>query len=288
MDFGINFNGDMSAQDLKEAARAAEGAGFTYIWVGESINYVHPFPIMAACLEYTENMKVGTGIISPQRTRAYHIRKAVATMKELYGERVLVGMAPGDRFGLQADCIDTGKVLDLLEKSIQRFKEDDPSVPVFIGASGPRMIELGSRVADGVLLNYVHPDYVKWAIDHFEKDTYKAVYGPSLVLPDDRLLGHLRGAASVVAAGANHVFVRDMGLVDLIHDIREIVKGKKWDALRGYEEELLNYFTISGSARDIKKRIKEYEALGVDQVVFGTPLGRSVDAIETLGDIIAR
>jgi 5,10-methylenetetrahydromethanopterin reductase len=286
MDIGINFNGDMSAPDLEKAARAAEEAGFTHIWVGESINYVHPFPIMTACLEYTERVKVGTGIISPQRTRRYHIRKACATMKEVYGDRVLVGLAPGDRYGLQTDCIDTGKVLALLEKSVQRFRETDPTVPVFIGASGPRLIEMGSRVGDGVLLNYVHPDYVKWAIGHFEKDTYKAVYGPSLVLPDDELVGHLRGAAAVVAAGANHVFVRENGLVDLVHDIRRIVKEKRWRDLAVYEEPLLENFAIAGSGDEIKKRIQEYEKMGIDQVIFGTPLGRSLEAIEAIGDLI--
>lgn len=286
MDFGINFNGDMSTPDLKKAARAAEEAGFTHIWVGESINYVHPFPIMTACLEYTEDIKVGTGIISPQRTRRYHIRKAASTMKEVYGDRVLVGLAAGDKYGLQTDCIDTGKVMTLLENSVKRFKETDPTVPVFIGASGPRLIGLGSRVADGVLLNYVHPDHVRWALDHFEKDTYKAVYGPSLVLPDEELVGNLRGAAAVVAAGANHVFARDMGIVDLVHDIRQIVMEKRWGALGDYEDELLSTFTLSGSAGDIARRIKEYETLGIDQVVFGTPLAKSLDAIHSIGDMI--
>jgi len=287
MDFGVNLNGDMYASELKEAAAAAEEAGFSHIWVGESITYLHPFPIMAACLEYTENIKVGTGIISPQRTRRFHIRRAVSTMKEVYGPRIVVGLAPGDRYGLMTDCIDTGRVLSTLEKSVHRFKETDPQVPVFIGASGPRVIELGSREADGMLLNYVHPDYVRWALGHLRKDCYTAVYGPSLILPNEDLMATLRGAAAVVAAGANRTFAREMGLTDLVHGVRGMVKEKRWSGLAPYEKELLERFTISGSMEDISRRIEEYIEMGIDQVIFGVPFGRDIDGIKRMGEVIS-
>jgi 5,10-methylenetetrahydromethanopterin reductase len=286
MDFGVNLNGDSPIEEIKEAAMAAEEAGFSHIWVGESINYLHPFPIMAACLEYTENIKVGSGIISPQRTRRFHIRRAVSTLKEVYGPRIVVGLAPGDRYGLMTDCIDTGGILSLMEKSVHRFKETDPQVPVFVGASGPRLINLAGEKADGVLLNYVHPRYVRWALRYLGRHTYTAVYGPSLLLPNDYMKGSLRGSAAVVVAGSNHVFLREMGLTDFASNIRGIVKEDKWGDLANYEKELLEGFTISGSMEDISRRIEEYMEMGIDQVIFGVPFGRDIEGIRRMEEII--
>ncbi|NOZ76345.1 MAG: LLM class flavin-dependent oxidoreductase [Euryarchaeota archaeon] len=288
MDFGLNINGNMDLEGLREAAQAAEEAGFSHIWVGESTAYLHPFPIMTACLEYTEDIRVGTGIISPKRTRRFHIQKAAATLKEVYGPRVMVGLAPGDRYGLLADCIESAGVLAMLEETVRGLKEDDPELPVFLGASGPRLVALAGDAADGVLLNYVRPEYVRWALGFLKRDTYTAVYGPALLLPGGRLEGQLLGAAAVVAAGSNPAFQEEMGLSDFASRMQELVRQKRWAELAAYEKGLLEGFTISGGVDEISGRIEEYREMGIDQVVFGVPFCRDVRGIRRMGEVISQ
>ncbi len=276
MDFGINFNGDMSPQRVRERARIAEEAGFDYIWVGETTSFVHPFPVIANICHNTEAIKVGAGIISVQKNRCIHIKKGFETLREVYGSRFVIGIAPGDRFGLLTTCVVTRDIIKKIRECTAQLNKG--GTPIFIGAAGPKLIELATTVADGILLNYVHPDFVRWAIKHFKRKVYTAAYGPSLVLPDKKNENHLRISAATVIAGGNRVFLEDFGLVEVSEEIRTILKKRRYDTLKKYDR-VLDKFTISGDIREIKGRIEELEKLGIDQVIFSSPLSNNPESI---------
>lgn len=287
LDFGINFNGDVSINKIKEGVRASENAGFSHIWVGENAGFLHSFPIMVACLEYTEKIKVGSGIISARRNRPFHIKKHFKTLEEAYGPRVIAGLAPGDKNSLLFDCMDTRDILKTMKNAVEGLKKSSPEIPVFIGASGPKLLKLASKVADGVLLNYVHPDYVEWALKYLKKDIYKAVYGPALLSPKKEFEEELRASSAIVIAGSNSEFLREMELLDLTLDIQRIVENRRWGDLKIHSEVLLERFTIFGNLKDITKRIEAYQNLGIDQVIFGSPFWKSTQGIKKMREIIS-
>ncbi len=277
MDLGINFNGDMSPLRVKKRAMIAEEAGFDYIWVGETTSFVHPFPVIANICHNTKGIKVGAGIISPQKNRCFHIKKGFETLGEVYGGRFVIGIAPGDKFGLLTACVVTREIIRKIEECTAELNKD--GMPIFIGAAGPKLIELATAAADGILLNYVHPDFIKWAIKHFKKKVYTAAYGPSLVLPDRKNENYLRISAATVIAGGNRVFLEDFGLLDVSNEIRDVLKKRRYDSLEDYAR-ILDKFTISGDIGEIKCRVEELEKLGVDQVVFSSPLSNNPESIK--------
>lgn len=302
MDYGMNFNGDMPLPRILKGARAAEGAGFGYLWVGETVAFVHPFPLMTALCEHTR-LKVGSGIISPRSNRCRQLRGAFQTLREIYGDRLVAGIAPGDAEGLKRigaygpalDTLDTilttlsvttlkrigiyGPTLDGLRRCAEELRG---VVPVFVGAQGPELLALASG-ADGVLLNYAHPDYVRWALGHLKKKLYAAVYAPSLLLPDAKNLTRLRVAAAIVASGSPRAFQEEFGLAERIADVKAALTKGRYDLLRGYESFLLDRFTVSGGLDEIEARIEDLRVLGVDQVIFATPMSRNLRSIEGLG-----
>lgn len=307
MDYGINFNGDMPFQDIAKGSKISEEIGFHYIWVGESKDVVHPFPVIALICESTEKTRIGSGVISPQLNRCEHIIKAFETLQEVYGRRFVVGLAPGDYFGLKSlgikrkpietvgvcviDIVTSRNpvfVVDDVEdlKAKSRIKRDITDIPIFIGAASPKMIKLASSIADGVLLNYVHPDFVEWALRYFKKKNYVGVYGPSLILPDKKYEGHLKIAASVVASSVSKEIQEEFDIEESIEDIKNIILKKRYGELKKYNNFLLEKFTISGDISEIRNRIDEFKDMKVDQVIFGGPMCENINSIKQLKGLL--
>lgn len=284
MDYGVNFNGDRSLADIKKGAKAGEEAGFNYIWAGENVEFIHPFPVVAAISAATKHVTVGSGIISPQLNRCLHIRRSFEVFREAYGERYVIGIAPGDKSGLiKAGATQKG-VLSNIMGCLYYLKSH--GFGVYLGASGPRLLEMGGRLADGVLLNYVYPEYIRWAKKRIRRSRYLGAYGPALLLPDEKNGKSILLAAAFVAAGANPVFLRDFELVEKVARIRALLIKKKYSELRKYSGLLLENFTISGTITAVQQRVEELRKQGVDQVIFGSPFSYNLKSITKLGSLL--
>ncbi len=272
MDFGVNFNGDMDIREAMSKATKAEKMGFSHIWVGESRSFVHPFPLIVSLSSATQNIVMGTGIISALGNRCFHINKAFLTLKEFYGERFIAGIAPGDEQSLKIECISTKSVLKKLEYCISKIRK---TVPVFIGASGPKLIELATLKAEGIILNYINPEYLKWALKHRKKKKYTVAIAPSLILPDKENERELLYAAGVIVAGANKVFLEEAGIYKEAQEVRKKVVNGNFRALVEHKDFLLENFTLSGTQKEFVEKVEELMKLGLDQVIFGSPFNKS-------------
>jgi 5,10-methylenetetrahydromethanopterin reductase len=279
--YGVNFNGDRPFERIKKGARIAEEEGFNYIWVGENPEFMHPFPVIAAVAEATSSIKVGSGIISPYLNRCVHIARGFQVLREAYGDRFVIGIAPGDKLGLRRVGIKIKGVEGRIKECLLGLKA--LGFRVFLGASEPGLIAMGSALSDGVLLNYVNPEYVKWALRFVEKPLSIAAYGPALLLPDEDNVEYLLLAAATVAAGSNAAFQREFGLEERVKKIRDILRRRKYEELHKHRAFLLEGFTLSGSPGEIADRIRELEELGVKQVVFGYPMGNCLASLRELG-----
>jgi 5,10-methylenetetrahydromethanopterin reductase len=280
MDYGVNFNGDQPYVNIKKGAGMAEGGGFNCIWVGENPEFMHPFPVIAAVAEATSNITVGSGIISPFLNKCAHIVTGFKVLREAYGDRFVIGIAPGDKPSLKQVGVEfKGSRITECLQSLKSL-----GFRVFIGASEPKL--LGNALCDGVLLNYVNPEYVKWALRFLEKPLYAATYSPSLLLPDEDNREVLRIAAATVATGSNPAFQREFGLESKIGKLRDILHRKEYGELQKHDSFLLEGFTLSGSLTEITDRIDELGKLGIKQVVFGSPMSNNLKNIGKLASII--
>jgi 5,10-methylenetetrahydromethanopterin reductase len=281
MDYGININGDRPLRMLKKGATAAENAGFSYLWVGEKPQFMHPFPVVAALAQSTKKVTIGSGIISPFLNRCRHITGGFRVMREVYGDRFIVGLAPGDKWGLRDLGVEIHGVKKRIEECLSELKKK--GFKVYVGASEPTLASKGSVIADGLLINYVKPEYVKWAIAKAVKSVKKAAYGPSLLLPDEDHRELLLVGAAIVASGSNAAFQREFGLEEWVTEIRDIIRRRSYGELRGHEDRLLDEFTLCGRIEDMGDRLKELKKVGVSQVIFGGPLSHNISSVLELG-----
>ncbi len=311
MEIGINFNGDLSPKHIVKGSKIAEATGYHVIWIGEAAEYMHPFPIMALVSQETETIKVGTGIISPQLNQSHHIITAFQTLQEVYGNRFAVGLAPGDYRNLKITGALTSQPLEKVKRCVVEFRESlapphvptadsspermgkklckSASLPIYVGASGPKMIETGSKIADGVLMNYVYPEFLKWALKFFgESRSCKVAYGPALLKPDRKNVGLLRISAAIVFRGANKAFLEEFGLEDAALEVDGILQKRQFPRLRDYDSILLEKFATYGSLSEVGERVEELKALGIDQVVFATPLCRNLKSVKKIGETFSQ
>lgn len=303
MEYGINFNGDLPLDHIMEGARIAEQMGFKYIWVGEANEYMHPFPVLAAICENTSKIQIGSGIISPQLNLCRHILKAFETLHESYGPRFIIGLAPGDFMALQSLGVEMKQSIEKINQCLIEIAGSVPTyiareivkteevcvygvIPVFVGAMGPKMIEFASLKADGILLNYLKPEYINWALKYFKRRIYTAVYGPSLLLPDSSNEKHLLVAAAIVASSMPRELQIEFGIENQINQIKTHINRRNYSELVEYREFLYSNFTLSGTMEQISRKIEEMN--NVDQVIFGTPMCRSLEAIKKLKKIIKK
>jgi alkanesulfonate monooxygenase SsuD/methylene tetrahydromethanopterin reductase-like flavin-dependent oxidoreductase (luciferase family) len=279
----LNLNADLSLKDFREAARLAESAGYFRIWIGESISYGHSFSFLAMAAEETRRIQIGAGILSPQLNRCHHIVRAFQTLQEVYGERFAVALAPGDINEVQSAGANSAKPIETVLQCVKELKkrrdEKKWKLPVYVGASGPRLISEGSMLADGVLLNYIHPEFVDWAIHQMKRKTFAAAYGPALLLPDPVNEPLLREAATTVITGANEVFLREFSLTSQAERAREILASKhsKTDLRLSLER-----FVLAGKLTEMKAMLEKLFDKGVDEIILATPMCRNLASVKTL------
>jgi len=244
-------------------ARAAEKAGYRRVWLGEDIFHREVFTYLAILSLETKGMALATGVTSPYVRNLHVIAGSARAVSELTNGRFALGLGVG---GLPEVERLTGrrlrKPVETLERAVLFLKEK-LGLEVYLGARGPRMLELAGRLCDGVILSGPR-GYVEKAVSIVD-DASKARGKVRKVLWNAFYLGRERGLVSKVTS----VMLESMPRFALEHmDVEEA------------EEELC----IAGSKERIAREIKGFEEMGIDEVVIGPPYGdRPLRVIEEMG-----
>jgi 5,10-methylenetetrahydromethanopterin reductase len=303
LELGVNFNANLPLNHIVKGVKIAEAHGYSYIWIGEAVQYAHPIPIAALISKATKKIKVGI-IVSPKINRCEHIVKSIQTLQEIYGNRYALGLIPGDALRLKALGLRTSNALEDIQSCIKKFPRTRlkveaeklkihkfcrlTSLPIYVGASGPKMINEGSKIADGLLLNYINPEFIKWALKFVDvENCCIAAFGPVLLKTNNKeLLNELRVSAAIVAAGANKSFIKEFKLEEEVKEVREDLVKSKFNGLIKHDEFLLGKFAVYGDFQEVKNKIEELKSIGVDQIIFGAPLCKNLEAVKKLGKAI--
>jgi len=181
-------------RDGMRYAQYAESKGFEAVWQAESRLVREATVPMAAYAAVTSRIKVGSGVI-PIWTRNVGLLAATfSTLWELAPGRIMMGLGAwweplASKVGvnrhrpLQAmrEVVEATRQLLALQRvsyqgefvqlqdveiDIVHGDRSPRAVPIYIGATGMKMMELAGEIADGVLLNYmVSPDYNRRALE---------------------------------------------------------------------------------------------------------------------------
>ena len=125
---------------------------------------------------------IGPGVTNPYLINPVQTASTLMSLDNLSGGRAILGIGAGDKITLNLlgierrkpltavkestqifrTIFDTGKMKDFEGKvfSVEKAKvafEKTGEIPIYIGAQGPKMLQLAGSMGQGVLVNASHP-----------------------------------------------------------------------------------------------------------------------------------
>lgn len=149
---GFGVAGALSPSLVGELAGAAEAAGYRTFWVNDTPGGDGLAALRQAAAA-TSAIRLGVGVIPLDRQPPKAIADRIAELG-LPVERLTVGVGSGRAEGGLARVRESVPVL-----------RERTTATIVVGALGPKMCRVAGEVADGALLNWLTPAYVRPSVD---------------------------------------------------------------------------------------------------------------------------
>lgn len=153
---GFGVAGSLPRPLVRELAQAAEAAGYRTFWVNDTPGG-DGLAALAEAAAAAPTIRLGVGVIPLDRQPPGTIVARIAELG-LPVDRLTVGVGSGRAEGGLARVRDGVPVL-----------RDGTAATVVVGALGPKMCRVAGETADGVLLNWLTPAYVRPSVDVVER-----------------------------------------------------------------------------------------------------------------------
>jgi 5,10-methylenetetrahydromethanopterin reductase len=294
------------AHDLRdglEYARYAEAKGFEAVWQAESRLVRDAIVPMAAYAAVTERIKVGSGVINNWTRNIGLLASTFLTLDDLAPDRIICGIGAwwdplASNVGIErrkplTAMRETVEVMRRLlnmervtyhgefhhvegiELDVVHGRREPRHVPIYIGATGPKMLELTGEIADGVVLNYcVPPAYNDDALERLQAGAEAAgrslddIDRPQLVVcsvdeDGKRALETSRELLTQYLAQQPHIAKASGVDPAIVHEIQSILG---WPATHEQIQQakhlvpdsLVERITASGTPDDARSKVQEY------------------------------
>jgi probable F420-dependent oxidoreductase len=182
MDFGFTLKPDHPVERIVDLTRRAEAAGFTYGWLFDShVLWKEVYPLLTVMALNSERLRLGTCVTNPATREPSVTASALATLNEISGGRMDLGIGRGDSARRVMGKPPT--TLARLEDSVRQIRElvegrptnEDGTeirftwtrgdrLPVWVAGYGPLALKSTARVADGLVLQLADPDLIGWFV----------------------------------------------------------------------------------------------------------------------------
>lgn len=318
-----------------ELARYMEERGFSEIWQGDNRLARDAIVFMSAFLNHTKRLRVGSGVLPIWTRNPAVIAASFSSLWEVGGKvngrgRVMLGLGAwwepiASRVGVHLhkpltamrenievirkllameEVTYHGEFVHLTNVSLDVVWGDKSprDIPIYIGATGDKMLELAGEIADGACLNYgVSVDYIKRAIALVEKGAKKASRTlKDLDLPElmvvsmsdkdpDAAMHEGKKLAAYYFATEPHI-MKASGVSEEIADKAKALMG--WPATNeDYErasvvipEEVVRNIMAVGTAAECRTKVKQYLDAGVTCPILYPLMGNIKEVIDAFAD----
>jgi 5,10-methylenetetrahydromethanopterin reductase len=307
MRYSVGTYPNVTAQEMIATGVLADQLGFHTMWMPDShLLWREAYVLLGAIASQTKRIRLATAVTNPMTRHLTVTASAFSTLDELSGGRATLGISVGDSalktMGLQISTVDNFesslKMIQALLKgetvpvpggdtaTISHAK--DRKVPIYVASTGPRMLNLAGRLADGVvLMNGVAPDLLKAAIDKVHEGARQVNRDPAEIKVVVWAAAHANDenpqqSLDAVKYNIARAIIRGMpGDIDeLTRVTAEKVKAAYNYAQHGSAEadfaslipnELVPRYTFAGTGAHIKKQVRQLEGMGIDEIAFAVP-----------------
>jgi 5,10-methylenetetrahydromethanopterin reductase len=298
------------AHDLRQGldfVRYAEERGFEAVWQAESRLVRDAIVPMAAYAAVSDRIKVGSGVINNWTRNIGLLAATFLTLDDLAPNRIVCGIGAWWDPLARNVGIDRSKPLtamretviilrrllnmervtfhgefvhvDGIELDVVHGRREPRHVPIMIGATGDKMMELTGEIADGAVLNYcVPPEYNNNALDLLARGAQKAgrnfaeIDRPQLVVcsvdsDHDRAIDTTRELLTQYLAQQPHIAKASGVSQEVVDKIQSILgwpatKEQIQRAKHLVPEDLILRITASGTPDEARTKVAEYRQHG--------------------------
>jgi alkanesulfonate monooxygenase SsuD/methylene tetrahydromethanopterin reductase-like flavin-dependent oxidoreductase (luciferase family) len=172
---GIWLYPDGTVGELVEAVVRADAAGIDEVWIADEGVMRDPAVVIAAAASATQHIRFGIGITTPALRHPGVLASTVATLDELTGGRMMLGLGVGGEHSLAPFGVVVDKPVAMMRDALQTARavlqrEDSDGyrvpphaapardVPIYVASRGEQINRLASREADGVFVSGFAPD----------------------------------------------------------------------------------------------------------------------------------
>jgi 5,10-methylenetetrahydromethanopterin reductase len=310
-------------RDAMSYVQYAEARGFDAVWQAESRLVREATVPMAAYAAVTDTIKVGSGVVNNWTRNPALMAATFSTLDDLAPGRILLGIGAWwdplarkvgieRRRPLAAMRETVTAVRALLDDQTVTFDGDfvhldgveldyvhqprrPKDVPIYVGATGMKMMELTGEIADGVVLNYlVSPSYNERAMEHLAVGAARAnrsvddLDRPQLIvcsLAEDRdeALDAARLLITQYLGQQPHIMQASGVPQALLDEIGEVLT---WPATaeevaaasRLVPDDIVQMLAAAGTADECRAKVAEYVTTGSTCPIL-YPLGPDVRAM---------
>jgi 5,10-methylenetetrahydromethanopterin reductase len=294
------------AHDLRDGldiVRYAEEKGIDAIWQAESRLVRDAIVPMAAYAAVSERIKIGSAVINNWTRNIGLLASTFLTLDDLAPNRIICGIGAWwdplaknvgiDRTkplkAMEETVIVLRRLLNMervsfegefhqvheIELDVVHGRREPRNVPIYIGATGGKMIEMTGRIADGIVMNYCVPvEYNDVAIEQLEKGLkisgrkLEDFDRPQLIVcsvdeDHDVAIDSTRELLTQYLAQQPHIAKASGVSMDVVEKIQAILG---WPATHEQiqaakhlvPEDLIHRITASGTPSEAKQKVQEY------------------------------
>lgn len=301
LQYGVGLFPTEPIPKMVELGKQAEGLGFSHVWVGDShLIWREPFVNMSALALNTAKVIIGTGVTNPVTRHPSVLASAYATLDELAPGRFAVGIGLGDssletmglkqtrmseleRAVTQMRAVIGGGEAELDSGKIHLNFGRGENIPFYFAASGPKMLELSGRVADGVIILVgVDSGALDQALAKIESgakaagrklsDLHLVLWVPCAVSDTNRAKDSVKAHVARVVAHPLP-FPLNEEEQKVLDDIRRAYNyyqhmDQKASQAEVIPDWLVDKFAIAGTSEECSAKLKELAGSGIDQVAI--------------------
>jgi len=194
---GLPLEGPVS--ELVATAQEAEALGCSFVWANDDRLQKDLFSVLTAIALGTQRVRLGPGVTNPYSRHPALLAAAVATLDEITGGRAVLGLGAGgtnhralgvDRTApvatlreaivlirrlLRGETVTTEGPVIFSREAVLDFEPLRSEVPIYLGARGPRMLELAGEVADAAIVgNLATVEGWRYACERVEQGAARA------------------------------------------------------------------------------------------------------------------
>ncbi|MCA9898129.1 MAG: LLM class flavin-dependent oxidoreductase [Anaerolineales bacterium] len=294
------------AHDIREGielVKYAESKGFEAVWQAESRLVRDAIVPMAAFAAHTTTLKIASGVTNNWTRNIGLLAATFLTLDDLAEDRIICGIGAwwdplASKVGIErrkplSAMRETVEVLrkllnmetvthfgefhhvDGIQLDVVHGRKTPRNVPIYIGATGMKMMEMTGEVADGACLNYlVHPKYNLEAMDALERGAKRAgrsiddIDRPQLMIcsVDNDRKKALDGARKMMTQylGQQPHLMKASGVSqELLDEIHQVLTWPATEeeiesAMHLVPDDVVQMCTASGSPEEVKAKVREY------------------------------